>query len=84
MVVGPTEPGRPGEGEDHMPERAGTEHPSVRGTAWKDMVVVNVWCTWARTVTETDLVNFVTRCGFTEARPGPRCGRPGLRASAAR
>jgi acyl dehydratase len=38
----------------------------ARGLTWEQMAVGSAFRTAARTVTETDLVNFVTLCGFTE------------------
>jgi acyl dehydratase len=38
----------------------------ARGQTWEEMTVGSVFRTAARTITETDLVNFVTWGGFTE------------------
>jgi len=40
--------------------------PLIRGTTFEDMTVGSRFMTAHRTVTETDLVNFVTLCGFNE------------------
>jgi acyl dehydratase len=40
--------------------------PLARGLTFEEMVVGTVFSTAARTVTETDLVNFVSICGFNE------------------
>ncbi|MGW0584147.1 MaoC family dehydratase [Streptomyces sp. NPDC002920] len=48
-------------------ERTATEVPPlVRGLTYEEMLVGQVFRTARRTVTETDLVNFVTWGGFTE------------------
>jgi len=45
----------------------GTEVPLLaHGMTWEEMAVGSVFRTSARTITETDLVNFITACGFTE------------------
>jgi acyl dehydratase len=40
--------------------------PFVRGQTWEEMTVGSVFKTAARTITETDMVAFVTLCGFNE------------------
>ena len=40
--------------------------PITRGQTWEEMTVGTRFRTASRTVTETDLVNFVTLCGFNE------------------
>ena len=40
--------------------------PLIHGTTYEDMVVGSRFCTAHRTVTETDLVNFITLFGFNE------------------
>ena len=43
------------------------EHvPTIKGQTWEEMTVGRTFRTAARTVTETDLVNFVTLFGFNE------------------
>jgi acyl dehydratase len=42
------------------------EIETIRGQTWEDMTVGRMFRTAARTVTETDLVNFVTLFGFNE------------------
>ncbi len=37
-----------------------------RGMTWEQMIVGWKFLTGARTITETDLVNFIAACGFTE------------------
>ena len=51
-----------------------TTHPDqtyppllAKGQTWEDMTVGSAFRTAARTITETDLVTFVTWAGFTEA-----------------
>jgi acyl dehydratase len=39
----------------------------AQGRTWEEMTVGSAFRTAARTITETDLVNFVTWAGFTEA-----------------
>ena|SRR5438132_11401746 len=39
----------------------------AQGQTWEEMTVGSAFRTAARTITETDLVNFVTWAGFTEA-----------------
>ncbi|HEY4852145.1 MAG TPA: MaoC family dehydratase N-terminal domain-containing protein [Streptosporangiaceae bacterium] len=39
----------------------------ARGQTWEEMTVGSVFRTASRTITETDLVNFITWGGFTEA-----------------
>jgi acyl dehydratase len=58
---------------------------TMQGLPWEDMVVGDVLRTGARTITETDLVSFVTSAGFLEplfldareatAGDGPYTGR---------
>jgi acyl dehydratase len=45
--------------------RAGVP-PAIRGHTWEEMTVGSAFRTAARTITETDLVNFVNLCGFNE------------------
>ena len=40
--------------------------PLVRGQTWEEMTVGSVFKTASRTITEADLVAFVTLCGFNE------------------
>ncbi len=40
--------------------------PLIRGTTFEDMTVGSRFRTARRTITETDLVNFITLCGFNE------------------
>jgi acyl dehydratase len=40
--------------------------PIITGQTWEDMTVGTRFRTASRTVTETDLVNFITLCGFNE------------------
>jgi acyl dehydratase len=40
--------------------------PLIRGTTFEDMQVGSRFRTAHRTITETDLVNFITLCGFNE------------------
>src|SRR5437763_3869903 len=40
--------------------------PLVRGRTWEEMQVGSAFRTATRTVTETDLINFVTLFGFNE------------------
>jgi acyl dehydratase len=50
-----------------MTEQSVTDVPRlVNGMTWEDMTVGSIFRTSRRTVTETDLVNFVTHCGFNE------------------
>jgi acyl dehydratase len=54
----------------------------IRGLTWDDMTVGRMFQTSTRTVTETDLVNFVTLFGFNEplfadARHGASAGYTG-------
>jgi acyl dehydratase len=50
-----------------MTEPSVTDVPRlVNGLTWEEMTVGSTFRTSSRTVTETDLVNFVTHCGFTE------------------
>jgi acyl dehydratase len=39
---------------------------TIRGQTWEEMTVGKTFRTAARTVTETDLINFVTQFGFNE------------------
>ena len=39
---------------------------AIRGNTWEEMTAGSAFRTAARTVTETDLVNFVNLCGFNE------------------
>jgi acyl dehydratase len=48
------------------PERTGPPL-LAQGQTWEEMTVGSAFRTAARTITETDLVNFVTMAGFTEA-----------------
>lgn len=49
-----------------MPEDQDAPRPLVRGRCWQDTPVGWAFRTASRTVTETDLVNFVTLGGFSE------------------
>jgi acyl dehydratase len=40
--------------------------PLVRGRAWDEIPVGSMFCTAKRTVTEADLIQFITWAGFTE------------------
>src|SRR5579864_9821630 len=40
--------------------------PFIRGTTFEEMTVGSRFRTADRTITETDLVNFITLCGFNE------------------
>ena len=40
--------------------------PLVRGQTWEEMAVGSVFKTASRTITEADLIAFVTLCGFNE------------------
>src|SRR5262249_54091996 len=40
--------------------------PLIRGTTFEEMTVGSRFRTADRTITETDLVNFITLCGFNE------------------
>ncbi len=56
--------------------------PLGRGLYWQDMQVGASFRTWTRTITETDLVAFVTLTGMTDSafldatQAGPMGGRP--------
>jgi len=40
--------------------------PAIRGSTWEEMTVGSAFRTAARTVTESDVVQFVNLCGFNE------------------
>ncbi|MBV9380342.1 MAG: MaoC family dehydratase N-terminal domain-containing protein [Streptosporangiaceae bacterium] len=52
-----------------MTAHPGQIHPPLlaQGQAWEEMTVGSAFRTAARTITETDLISFVTWAGFTEA-----------------
>ena len=57
--------------------------PLVRGQTWEEMAVGSVFKTASRTITEADLIAFVTLCGFNEplfwdARHAATAGYAGL------
>lgn len=49
-----------------MSDAQDTVPPLVRGKTWEEMEVGKPGRTASRTITETDLVNFITLCGFNE------------------
>jgi acyl dehydratase len=56
--------------------------PLVRGRTWEEMPQGLTFQTGARTITESDLISFITLCGFNEplfwdARQGESAGYPG-------